>query len=80
MAGNFFDVLPELGRYDASYGLLLRNKGGNEFDEIAPKQSGFFIKGQVREMRMINVGNEQRLIAVRCNDSAQVFRLSTKEH
>ena len=76
LAGNFFDVLPELGRYDASYGLLLKNKGGNEFDEIVPKQSGFFIKGQVREMRMIKVGNEQRLIAVRCNDSAQVFRLS----
>jgi enediyne biosynthesis protein E4 len=77
MAGNFFDVLPELGRYDASYGLLLRNKGGTEFDEIAPKQSGFFIRGQVREMRVINVGNEQRLIAVRCNDTTQVFRVQT---
>ena len=76
MAGNFFDVLPELGRHDASYGLLLRNKGGNEFDEIVPKESGFFIKGQVREMRMIKVGDEQRLIAVRCNDSAQVFSVS----
>ena len=81
MAGNFFDVLPELGRYDASYGLLLMNKGGNEFKEIMPKQSGFFIKGQVRGMRMIKVGNEQRLIAVRCNDSAQVFApYSTKKH
>ena len=77
MAGNFFDVLPEIGRYDASYGLVLRNTGKTATGTIAyravnPAVSGFFVKGQVRRMARLKQG---QLVVAKNNDRAQVFTL-----
>lgn len=78
LGGNFFDVLPELGRYDASYGLVLKEKGGGEFEPIMPKESGFFTTGQVREMAVIKRGGEDIIIVARNNDSALVFKVTAR--
>jgi enediyne biosynthesis protein E4 len=77
MAGNFFDVLPEIGRYDASYGLVLRNTGKTAnktvaYEAINPAVSGFFVKGQVRQMTRLKQG---QLVIVKNNDRAQIFTL-----
>ncbi|HEY9488129.1 MAG TPA: VCBS repeat-containing protein, partial [Chryseosolibacter sp.] len=74
LAGNFFDVLPELGRYDASYGIVLREKSKSEFQILLPEQSGFFIKGQVRRMKLLKRGNEEAIILAKNNDSAQLIQ------
>ncbi|MBC7921739.1 MAG: VCBS repeat-containing protein, partial [Ferruginibacter sp.] len=74
LAGNFFDVLPEMGRYDANYGLILRGKGQGEFEAIQSKDSGFFTKGQVRKVRQIKGANHQTLVILaKNNDQVQVF-------
>ncbi|HEV7347958.1 VCBS repeat-containing protein [Telluribacter sp.] len=74
LAGNFFDVLPELGRYDSNYGLVLRAKGNNEFRALRPNETGFRISGQVRNMQVIRGSGSQRwIIAAKNNDKAQVF-------
>lgn len=77
LAGNFFDVLPEIGRYDASYGLVLRNAGKAQggllhYQAINPAQSGFFVRGQVRNMIQLTQG---QLILAKNNDRAQLFTL-----
>ncbi|GAB3891141.1 VCBS repeat-containing protein [Spirosoma agri] len=77
LAGNFFDVLPEIGRYDASYGVVLRNEGkanGHSvtYTSINPAVSGFFVRGQVRRMKRLAQG---QLILAKNNDRAQVFTL-----
>jgi hypothetical protein len=74
LAGNFFDVLPELGRYDASYGIVLREKGKGEFEVLPPEQSGFFIRGQVRRMKVMKRGDANVIIVAKNNDSAQVIQ------
>jgi hypothetical protein len=74
LAGNFFDVLPELGRYDASYGIVLQEKGKGEFEVILPEQSGFFIKGQVRKMQLMKRGTENIIVVAKNNDSAQIIQ------
>ena len=61
LAGNFFDVLPEIGRYDATYGLVLHNRGkaANKtvtYEAISPVKSGFFVRGQVRRMAQLAQG------------------------
>jgi hypothetical protein len=74
LTGNFFDVLPEIGRYDANYGLVLEGKGKLQFTPVMPKESGFFVKGQVRNMSIIKgAGNQQLLILAKNNDQAQIF-------
>jgi hypothetical protein len=75
LAGNFFDVLPELGRYDASYGTVLMGKGKGEFKSLPVQQSGFFMKGQVRKMKLIRLGGREAVIAAKNGDHAQVFQL-----
>lgn len=79
LAGNFFDVLPEWGRFDANYGLLLEGKGkdknGNvSFKVLKPAESGFRTQGQVRKMSKVKSGNNQDVIVLaKNNDKAQVF-------
>lgn len=83
LAGNFFDVLTELGRYDASYGLLLTGtgKGSNglpTFRALPSAQSGFFVRGQVRAMQPVRGSDGQtQLVLAKNNDKAQVFTIGT---
>lgn len=82
LTGNFFDVLPEIGRYDANDGLLLRGMGKNaqghpQFAAIKPPQSGFLVGGQVRRMRKARTTHGKELIILAKNkDKAQVFGLN----
>ena len=74
LAGNFFDVQPEIGRYDANYGLVLVGKGNGEFETVRPRESGFFVKGQVRNVKKIVLKNNKNcFILVKNNADAQVF-------
>ncbi len=74
LAGNFYDVLPEWGRFDTNYGLYLKGKGKGEFETVLPSKSGFRTVGQVRKMLKIKTfGNKELLILAKNNDKAQVF-------
>lgn len=82
LTGNFFDVLPEIGRYDANDGLVLKGAGKNaqgrpQFVAIRPSQSGFSVRGQVRRMRKVHTANGKEVIILAKNkDKAQVFWLN----
>ena len=79
LCGNFHDVLPEIGAYDASYGLILKGKGNLDFEPIAPRESGFFVNGQVRKLRIIaGRDKDPRIIAAKNNDSVQVFGIDSR--
>ncbi|WP_162055269.1 VCBS repeat-containing protein [Pontibacter pamirensis] len=74
LAGNFYDVLPEIGQYDANYGLLLEGTGKGKFEVKSPKNTGFFTKGQVRKMQQVKGANGQTyLLLAKNNDRLQVF-------
>lgn len=73
VAGNFYGVTPIEGRYDASYGLLLRGDGRGGFTAVDMERSGLAIDGQVRHMALLKRANGQRLIVVaRNNDRLQL--------
>jgi len=75
VAGNFSGVTPVQGRYDASYGLLLRGDGSGDFSAVDMEQSGLAINGQVRRMALLRLANGDRVILVaRNNDQLQVIR------
>lgn len=81
LAGNFFDVLPEIGRYDANYGLVLRNggrvpkTGSIQYAPVNHKQSGFFVRGQTRRLEQLKQG---QLVLAKNNEQVQLFTLKTK--
>jgi len=72
MGGNLFRVKPEMGRYDASYGMLLLGDGKNGFRAAPSGVSGLKIDGEVRDLVPIRTGKSQ-LIFVARNDAAPVL-------
>jgi len=79
VAGNFYGVTPVQGRYDASYGLLLRGDGRGNFAPVDMERSGLAIEGQVRHMAFLQGARGERLIVVaRNNDKLQVLRRNSK--
>jgi len=74
LAGNFTAVKPEIGNYDASYGLLLKGDGKNNFTPIPVSQSGFFVQGEVRDMVSLKLANQKEVMVIaKNNDKVQVL-------
>jgi hypothetical protein len=75
LAGNFYGVTPVRGRYDASYGLMLRGTGDGRFEAADMEESNLVIEGQAREMKLLRYADGGRLVVVaRNNDTIQVLR------
>jgi hypothetical protein len=74
VGGNLFGVTPMLGRYDASYGLLLRGDGKGGFTAVDMERSNIMIDGQVRDIKSLRAANGGTLIVVaRNNDKVMLF-------
>ena len=73
LGGNLYGVKPEVGRYDASYGLMLKGRGDNTFETIFSRESGFFVKGEVRDIMTLNVEGKTLVLVTRNNEQMQVF-------
>jgi hypothetical protein len=75
VAGNFYGVPPVRGRYDASYGLLLRGDGRGGFEPVELEASGLVVEGQVRHMAWLRRAAGERLIVVARNgDRLQILQ------
>ncbi len=74
LGGNFYGLKPEVGRYDASYGVTLLGDLKYWFDYLPPANSGLFIKGEVRDIAPINTKNGREIIVARNNDALQLFK------
>ena len=73
IGGNLYNVKPEVGRYDASYGLFLKGKGDGTFNPETPKASGLLLEGEVRDFALLKKGKTDIMLVVRNNDSLQAF-------
>jgi len=74
VGGNLYGVPPVLGRYDASYGLLLSGRGDGRFDAVDMERSGLVMEGQVRHIAWLRQTDGRRVIVVaRNNDKLQVL-------
>jgi hypothetical protein len=72
--GNLYSVLPLYGgQYDASYGWLLKGTAGKLFEALTPEESEILLRGEVREIIGVSIGNNERLIIVGRNDQSPVF-------
>ncbi len=76
--GNRFDLLPQFGRLDASYGHVLLNKGKAIFEELPSDKSGLLLNGQVRDMAEIKRKNEQYLLVLLNNDYPILYKMPAK--
>ncbi len=63
LGGNFYEVQPAIGRFDASYGTLLLGDGKGNFRPVEPSESGIWLPGPVRGLEVVNgPGGRKRLL------------------
>ena len=76
MGGNFYGVRPRQGRYDASYGAVLQDNGGGRWRAVPPPESGLYLEGEVRALRLLHGAEGARWVLVARNDARpQAVRL-----
>ena len=74
LGGNLYNVKPELGRYDASYGSFLIGDGKGGFSYMPAKSSGFHLDNEVRNILEVKTTKDKILVVARSNDPLQVFK------
>jgi len=68
LGGNFYGVRPRQGRYDASYGTLLRHEEEGWTAMPAP-ESGLYLEGEVRALRRLRGSDGARYVLVARNNA-----------
>lgn len=73
MGGNFYESKPEVGIYDASYGILLKGDGKGNFIALPAQQSGISIRGAVRDIALIQIGRKKVILIAENNGVMKMF-------
>ena len=69
LGGNQYEFKPQFARLDANYGsVLLGNKNGT-FSWTPYKESGFFMRGEVKHLKTIKSKNNSTVIIAVINDN-----------
>jgi len=76
LGGNLFGFMPQFGRYDANYGLVLLNKGKRQFEVMEDKQSGLSITGQVKDIVSLPNKSMQQILFIRNDDFPVLLKMN----
>jgi hypothetical protein len=74
LAGNSKNMIPQFNTLDACRGIVLQNMGKTNFNYL--KNSGFEMKGQVKDLQLLNFAGKTLIIGTENNDYPKVFRLN----
>ena len=73
LGGNFYNAKPEVGRYDASYGVFLKGDGQGKFTYLPNVLSGLNLEDQVRSIEVFDGQREPLMIVARNNTNLQIY-------
>ena len=75
IGGNLFSVKPEVGRYDASQGLILLGSKEGKFSSVKPQYSGLNVDGEIRNISQLMIGGTRFFLIARNNDSVKFYKI-----
>jgi hypothetical protein len=78
LGGNLYKAKPEVGRYDASYGALLKGDSKGNFEFVSAKDSGIKIEGEIRDIMSIQTPKGEIIMVARNNDTIVSFKKNKK--
>jgi len=65
LGGNDAGFTPQFSKLDASFGHVLLNRGGGNFERVENRVSGFFVRGDVKQvLGVTTVGGPRLLVLV----------------
>ena len=73
LGGNFYALKPQVGRHDASRGVYLSGTGNRSFRYLTPTASGIFVKGEVRDAKVITTDAGKVLLISRNDEEMLAF-------
>jgi len=76
LGGNLYNVKPEVGRYDASDGVVLLGNGDGTFNYLDDTNSGFVAPGEIRAIKSIKINGTPSILVARNNNSPLIFQLN----
>jgi hypothetical protein len=75
--GNQSRIKPELGINMGSYGWHLTGSNEKDLHLIPANQSGFFVRGEIRDIKNIKTSKGNRIVVSRNNDVPVVFEINS---
>lgn len=75
--GNDFDLKPQYGRLDSSYGNILLGTENGNFEWLPHEKSGFFVKGEIKHILSLkDHSGKEYFVVSRNNDYPKIFTLN----
>jgi len=74
IGGNQYRAKPETGINDASYGLFLKGNKDGTWTPVSSMKSGIFTKGEIRDLKNININGNRYIVVARNNDYLQLYK------
>jgi len=74
IGGNQYRAKPETGINDASYGLFLKGNKDGTWKSVSSMKSGIFTKGEIRDLKNLNINGNHILMVARNNDNLQFYK------
>ena len=71
LGGNFYEMQPSIGRFDASFGSILRGDGKGNFTPLSAIQTGFVLRGAVRDIKKVG----DKIVVAANNRPLQIFEI-----
>lgn len=75
LAGNLFASEVETPRNDAGFGLFLKGNGKGDLEPVHISKSGFYVPGDVKDMKVINVKDQSYIITAKNNQNLQFVEI-----
>ncbi|MEZ4950100.1 MAG: hypothetical protein R2784_12030 [Saprospiraceae bacterium] len=73
IAGNDKGFMPQYSQLDANFGQVLLNDSSGQFKMVESPKSGFKVKGVVRKIKPISIGNQKGFIVGLNNDAPKIY-------
>jgi hypothetical protein len=73
VGGNLTRAKPETGIYSAGHGLFLQGGTSGNWEAIPADSSGFFTKGEIRDIRIMEIGGNPEIVVARNNQNLHFY-------
>jgi len=74
LGGNLYGLKPEIGRMNSTRGVVLKNMGDEQFENVPTDQSGIEVNGEIRDIQSLKLANDhQALLFAVNNESMKLF-------
>ncbi len=77
MAGNQSLTRVSTGKFEANYGQVFLGDGKGNFSYLADHKSGLTVKGDIRDIKVLNINNQKTVLFSRNNDDLVVYKITS---